>query len=52
MTTKIIAVIILIFVSIIAFVSIIYKLYKNFNELESSDPLNDDFDEHTDQFII
>lgn len=47
--------IIIIIILTISFVAIgysIYKLYKDFDKLESSDPLNDDFDEHTDQFII
>lgn len=47
-----IVIILLVLFAVIAGISTFYKLYKDFDKLNSSDPLNDDFDEHTDQFII
>ena len=52
MKSPIIVIIIVLIISFIAIGSSIYKLYKDFDKLKSSDPLNDDFDEYTDQFII
>ena len=51
MKSPAIVIIIVLIISFVAIGSSIYKLYKDFDKLNSSDPLNDDFDEHTDQFI-
>ena len=52
MKNPIIEIIIIIAISFIIMGSCIFRIYKNFDKMEPSDPLNDDFDEHTDQFII
>ena len=39
-------------ISIVPLACSFYRLYKNFDKMKPSDPLNDDFDEHTDQFVI
>lgn len=44
--------IIILSATVAAIVCSFRKLYKDYNKPESSDTLNDDFDEHTDQFII
>jgi hypothetical protein len=52
MKEYVIGVLVIIFISIVLIGSSFYRIYKDFDKMESSDPLNDDFDEHTDQFII
>ncbi len=55
MKEYVIGILVIIFVSIVLIVLIgssFYRLYKDFDKMEPSDPLNDDFDEHTDQFIV
>lgn len=52
MKSSIIVISIVLIISFAAIGGSIYKLYKDFDKLNSSDPLNDDFDEHTDQFIV
>ena len=47
-----IAAIITLSVTVVAIICSFRKLYKDYKKLESSDILNDDYDEHTDQFII
>ena len=52
MKEYVIGILVIIFVSIVLIGSSFYRLYKDFDKMEPSDPLNDDFDEHTDQFIV
>ena len=52
MKNPIIGIIIIIAISFIIMGSYLFGIYKNFDKMEPSDPLNDDFDEHTDQFVI
>lgn len=52
MKEYVICILVIIFISIVLIGSSFYRIYKDFDKMESSDPLNDDFDEHTDQFII
>jgi hypothetical protein len=52
MKDYVIGILVIIFISIVLIGSSFYRLYKDFDKMEPSDPLNDDFDEHTDQFII
>jgi hypothetical protein len=52
MKEYVIGILVIIFISIVLIGSSFYRLYKDFDKMEPSDPLNDDFDEHTDQFII
>lgn len=52
MKEYVIGILVIIFISIVLIGSSFYRIYKDFDKMEPSDPLNDDFDEHTDQFII
>lgn len=52
MKEYVIGILVIIFISIVLIGCSFYRLYKDFDKMEHSDPLNDDFDEHTDQFII
>ena len=52
MKEYIIGALVIILISIVPLACSFYRLYKDFDKMEPSDPLNDDFDEHTDQFII
>ena len=52
MKEYVIGILVIIFISIVLIGSTFYRLYKDFDKMKPSDPLNDDFDEHTDQFII
>lgn len=52
MKEYVIGILVIIFISVVLIGSSFYRLYKDFDKMEPSDPLNDDFDEHTDQFII
>lgn len=51
MKNSIIGIIVIIAISFIIMGSCLFAIYKNFDKMEPSDPLNDDFDEHTDQFV-
>ena len=52
MKEHVIGILVIIFISIVLIGCSFYRIYKDFDKMEPSDPLNDDFDEHTDQFII
>ena len=52
MKEHVIGILVVIFTPIVLMRCSFYRIYKDFNKMEPSDPLNDDFDEHTDQFII
>lgn len=52
MKEYVIGALVIILISIVPLACNFYRLYKDFDKMEPSDPLNDDFDEHTDQFII
>jgi hypothetical protein len=52
MKNAVIGIIIIVILSFIIMGSCIFGIYKNFDKMKPSDPLNDDFDEHTDQFVI
>ena len=52
MKNPVIGIIVIIAISFIIMGSCLFGIYKNFDKMKPSDPLNDDFDEHTDQFVI